>query len=300
MNTPSAPTPTPSDAISAFIKSVRLRYPTESIKWLTYLWQQPKERPRVQRRILLISGEDNISVGVTEMVSDWYGSPSRKSIEAAATEVLRIIETKNWYAQPDGREYIYSWRIAELSPPDFSGASLNDLFEIMGKAVKDHDLIRGLAAFNAAYERRDFRAQHLASHLMEWARESGNQQANRLAHVFSKNASTLWTDGNISGQAYYALIHGEFGEQRVPEINSETATQLIDQAIEKLQGPIEAPSYARDGIHTKSGSEKRFSGVVRHMAAASRAFEHFGRLDPSDQWLPEFYDAPTIDIPNLR
>ncbi len=288
--------PTASNAISSLIKSTRLRYSSEAINWLVFLWKQPLQRPRIKRRILLMAGEDNISAGVIERVSEWYASPRRASIEAAATEVLRICATPNWYAQPDGRQYMYAWRVAELfSPPDFRRESLEGLIEVMGRAVKQRDLMRGLAAFYAVYERKDFRPQQLARHLLEWASESGNPQAMRLAQVFDRHAQTLWTDSNISGQAYYSLLHGEFGDQGdVPDISPETASQAIQNATERLQTPIDVPAYALDGIHTRSGSDARFSGVVRHMAAACRAYEHYGRLDPRDTWLPEFFDAPVI------
>ncbi len=289
--------PTPSDAISALIKTTRLRLPSDAIDWFMYLWKIPKERPRVKRRILLMSGEDNVSFGVIERVGEWYGSSQRASMEAAATEVLRICQTQNWWAQRDGREYLYAWRIAEISPPDFRSISLAGLIEVMGRAVKQRDLLRGLAAFYAVYERKDFRPQQLARHLLEWASESGNPQAMRLAQVFSRHAQTLWTDSNISGQAYYSLLHGEFGEQGVPpEISPEIVVQSIQNSIERLQTPIEAPSFALDGIHTRSGKDARFSGVVRHMAAACKAYEHFGRLHPSDEWLPSFYDVPPVPV----
>ncbi len=292
--------PTASEAISAFIKTVRLRHSSDAVSWFTYLWLQPKQKSRIKRRILLCSGEDNISVGVTEKVSEWFGGSGRKSFEAAATEVLRICATPNWWAQPDGRAYIYNWRTAELSSPDFRGITLDALFQIMGSAVNNRDLILGLSAFNAAYERPDFRSQLLADRLLSWAGESGNQQARRLAQVFSRHASTLWTDSNISGQAYYSLIHGEFGEQHVPEISPETVSQSIQNSIERLQTPIETPSFARNGIHTRSGKDSRFAGVVRHMSAACKAYEHFGRLEPADQWLPEFYDLPVIGVPGEK
>ena len=71
--------PTPSDAISAFIKSVRLRDTENAVMWMAYLWQFSKERGRIQRRILLESGEDNLSLDVIESISAWYGSGLRWS-----------------------------------------------------------------------------------------------------------------------------------------------------------------------------------------------------------------------------
>src|SRR5262249_30438446 len=103
-----------SDAISAFIKSVRLRRPEDAITWLVDLWRRPSTKPRVQRRVLICSGEDNLSVGVIERASDWYNGSRRRDLDAAATEVLRICQTKNWWAQKDGYEYLLAWRRAEL------------------------------------------------------------------------------------------------------------------------------------------------------------------------------------------
>lgn len=289
---PSESTPTASDAISALIKSVRLRDTLEAVFWLVYLWQIPKERPRVKRRVLLLSGEDNIAVGVMECVANWYDSPNRRLLESAATEVVRICATQNWWAQPDGRNYIYAWRMAELHPQKFTVASLDDLFEIMRAAVKDQELLTGLAAFTALYRRRDFRAQTFAELLVELAYTSHHQQAKNLANVSHRMSSTLWTDGNISGQCYYALLWGEFGNQDVPEANPELAVQLIEKAQERLKyGVIAVPNFAQDGIHTRGGADKRFAGVVKSMAGCCRAFEHFGRLSPDDVWLPEFMDV---------
>lgn len=294
---PSESTPTASDAISALIKSVRLRDSPEAVFWLVYLWQIPKERPRVKRRVLLTSAEDNISVGVMECVADWYDSPNRRLLESAATEVVRICATQNWYAQPDGRNYIYAWRMAELHPQKFTGATLDDLFGIMRGAVKDQKLLTGLAAFTALYRRRDFRAQPFAELLVELAYTSPHHQAKKLAQVYNRMAPTLWTDGNVSGQCYYALMRGEFGNQDVPEADPELAAQLIEQARNRLKdGAITVPAYARDGIHTRGGADKRFAGVVKSMVGCCGAYEHYGRLSPEDVWLPEFMEVPPFIV----
>lgn len=286
------PTPSASDAISALIKSVRLRDTPEAVFWLTYLWAIPKERQRVKRRVLLMAGEDALSVGVVAKVADWYEGSSRRSLEEAAIELARICSTPNWYAQQDGRTYIYAWRRAELHPRKLTGASLEELFDILRGAVKSQDLLTGLAAFNAIYKRRDFRPYPFAELLVELAYSSPHQQAKRLANVYQRMASTFWTDSNVSGQCCYALLHGEFGNQDVPEANPELAVQLIAQARERLHGAITVPDYALDGIHTRGGNDRRFAGVLKSMVGCCRAYEYFGRLSPDDVWLSEFADVP--------
>jgi hypothetical protein len=48
-------------------------------------------------------------------------------------------------------------------------------------------------------------------------------------------ASTLWTDANMSGQCYYTLLRGAFGNQDVPDANPEQAAQLIEQARKRME-----------------------------------------------------------------
>jgi hypothetical protein len=66
-------------------------------------------------------------------------------------------------------------------------------------------------------------------------------------------------------------------------------------AQERLAGDYAVPRYAQDGVHTKSGSDKRFAGVLKFMSGSCRAFEHYGGLSPDDEWLPEFLEVPHIE-----
>lgn len=283
----------PWEAISAFIKSVRLRRAEDAILWLTCLWMTPKERNRIQQRVLYEAAEDGLSTSVIEKVCDWFGSPQRKSLEAAAAEVLRICSTANWWGQADGREYIYAWRRAELNAPDFKKVSMDGLYDIMRSAIENKELTRGLAAFNAVYGRRkELKPKALAELLLSWSAAYGGEQAQRLARAYAQHASTFYLDGNVSAQSYYAMIHGEFGEQVSPEISAEVVERILDQAMEQLRAGIPIPSFALDGVHTRGGGDRRFAGIVRYMSGCCRAYEHFGRLSPEDDWLPEFLSLP--------
>lgn len=283
----------PWEAISAFIKSVRLRRAEDAILWLTCLWLTPKERKRIQQRVLYEGAEDNLSTPVIEKVCDWFGSPQRKSLEAAAAEVLRICGTANWWGQADGRDYIYAWHRAELNPPNFKKISMEGLYDIMLSAIENKELTLGLAAFNAVYGRRkDLKPKVLAELLLSWSEAYGGQQAQRLARAYAQHSTTFYLDGNVSAQSYYAMVHGEFGEQGSPEISAEVVEQMLAQAMERLKAGVPIPSFALDGVHTRGGGDRRFAGIVRYMSGCCRAYEHFGRLSPDDVWLPEFLSLP--------
>jgi hypothetical protein len=70
---------------------------------------------------------------------------------------------------------------------------------------------------------------------------------------------------------------------------------LVENAREKWKHPDPIPRWCCDGLHS-AGDDERFMGVWFHMYAACVAFEHYGRLNPTDEWLPEFlcYDGLTI------
>lgn len=286
-------TPSPSKAISAFIKSLRLRRAHDAVFWAAFLWQDSNGRARVQRRLLYGSAEDNLSVSVIECISDWYSSPRKRSFDAATEEILRLCATKNWWAQRDGWWYIFAWRRVEMDRPDYRNLSLDELYETLHSAIIDRDSARGLSAFNAVYERREFRPKPFAEQLTQWASLYGGEQSKRLAAVYAKHASAFWLDGNMSGQTYYALLHGDFGENASPKIGSDQVQAAIANATDRLlSGPIEVPSYALDGVHAGGGSEKRFAGLLKYMAGCCKAYQHYGRLSPEDLWLPSFFDLP--------
>ncbi len=280
-----------SEAMSAFIKSIRLRLTDEAILWLCYLWNQPSLKSRMQRRILMSAGEDNISVNVIEAVSDWFGnSANRKELTLAAIEVARICATDNWYAQPDGRFYMFAWEKATIEPKLGIPKEYAALLEFLGDAISDCQELDALKTFNRIYENKAFRPRDLANTLLNHSHHSNSSQAQRLIELYAKNTGALWLDGNLSGQAVFALLNGDFGCATSPVIDEKEVLSLLQDAQYKItNGPV-IPTHARDGIHTRKGGDVRFAGTIKQMAACCRAYEYFGRLSTEDKWLAQFYE----------
>src|SRR6266853_2595640 len=66
--------PTFSQALSAMVKSIRLRRMEDAVYWLAYLdtFKEPQSRFRTARRILIGSAEDGHSISVMEHVVDSF------------------------------------------------------------------------------------------------------------------------------------------------------------------------------------------------------------------------------------
>ena len=283
------------EAMSAFIKSIRLRLTDEAILWLCYLWNQPGLKSRIQRRILMSAGEDNISVNVIEAVSNWYGNNStRKDLTLATIEVARICATDNWYAQPDGRFYMFAWEKATIEPKQGLPKDYPALLEFFTNAIIDCREIEALKAFNRLYENESFRPRDFANTLQSISKVSNSHQAHRLVELYVKNAGALWLDGNLSGQAVFALLNGDFGDATLPVSNEKEVLSLLQDAQYRITNGVEIPAFARDGIHTRKGGDVRFAGTIKQMAACCRAYEYFGRLSPDDKWLAQFYEPELV------
>jgi len=80
-----------------------------------------------------------------------------------------------------------------------------------------------------------------------------------------------------------------------PVIGQE-CNDLMDKVRERWQHPYPIPGWCCDGIHC-AGTDVRFAGILPQMYAVCLAFSHYGRVDPNDEWLPEFmcFDGLTID-----
>ncbi len=279
------------EALSSFIKEIRLRNTENAITWLSYLWKQPGLKSKMQRRILLSAGEDCMCLDVMDSVFGWYNNLStRKSLELAAIEVARICSTPNWYAQPDGRMYMYAWEKSERTPYMGLPKRYSDLILLFTEAMLERNELEALTAFNRLYADKTFKPKEFAETLIEIAKYSDSQHAHRLVELYANNTGVLWLDGNISGQAVFALLNGDFGIQTSSAIDEHQVMEMLANAERRINEGLVIPAFSMDGIHTRRGGDPRFAGTVKHMAASCRAYENFGRLSPDDKWLAQFYE----------
>lgn len=244
-----------------------------------------------------------MSVAVMQTASAWFNSYSRHDLSSSWEVVAGILSTPNWYATPEGRRYIRNWHAAERGfRPETKGTPGRSMGRLE-HAIRGRNLPATLVAFYGLYSHEDWDRNELGGVLSRLALESGSPHAAAIAEVYAANLRTLWNDTNYSGQCVYILASGQDLGNDGKDARARSAVQLTALPTDDLQlTALDAsavqltasdnrtvqlnlvpPGWAADGIHC-AGSDPRFSGVLVHMARACDAFEHFGRLDPEDDW----------------
>jgi hypothetical protein len=128
------------------------------------------------------------------------------------------------------------------------------------------------------------------------AKRSSHDLAERLTHVHLRARSALSSDNNFLCQAAWMLAGGNSPVADVLHpVSSAEVSELIEKARARWKEPQPIPRWCCDGVHS-AGNDVRFMGTWEHMNAVCRAFSHYGRVDPEDEWLPEFqsYDGLII------
>jgi hypothetical protein len=110
--------PTFSQALSAMVKSIRLRRVEDAIYWLMYLdtFKEAESRFRTARRILIGSAEDGHSIAVMEKIVGSFKRINKlhAGIEELAAEILGICKVPNWWhPSTGGHHYIYHGMVAQ-------------------------------------------------------------------------------------------------------------------------------------------------------------------------------------------
>jgi len=285
--------PSQSMAMSALIKATRLRFKDEAIYWLYYLWTQfpdQQSRFRLNRRILIMCAEDNISIPTMNRVGGWFTQSYKvgSTILSAAVETMRIMSSPNWYEQEDGRDFIRAWKGEYKNSTHHKTLEFPAMLKELREAVEEMDIVRCLGLISHTHKTRGFDARGLAREIHSMAIQTANLEARLTVGVFADHANALYYDTNYTGQALYRLCRGQLGLQVSPKVDRAAVANYLKLAKEDWKDPKPIPSYYLDGIHT-SGSDRRFAGSSRSMGAACNAFEHFGRLHPDDDWKADFW-----------
>ena len=293
--------PTFSQALSGLVKSIRLRRVEDAVYWLVYLdmFKEPQSRFRTARRILIGSAEDGHSISVMEKVVDSFRKISKVAtpLEELAAEVVRICKVPNWWhPNTGGHDYIYHGMIGErlLWQLGMEPSSEN-FMNMLAQAIVEQDKAKALAAAMGFSQCR-LGGTKQAEFTLECAKRADHKQAARLAMVHLRAKGALSTDNNFICQSAWMLVGGASPvADMIDPVHLSEAVDLIEKAGERWKDPKLIPGWCCDGVHS-AGNDVRFMGAWHHMYAVCKAFSHYGRVDPEDEWLPEFqcFDGLTI------
>jgi hypothetical protein len=283
-------------ALSAIVKSIRLRHTEDSVAFLLFLHQRfPFAWFRVSRRILIGAAEDGLCVPTQRRSSDWFSTGWRHEapVIEAVREIARICRTPNWWAQPQnaGHDYVFSWdraeKIAAASDFPHRAQTFPEQLTQLEQEIASHRPARAIAILCSFDKKRGFKPALLGKFLQLLAERQGNLLAYEVAEIYLRQLRALSADTNFVGQAIYRLACGELGMQEEVEVSDQECLALLEAGRKRLSELKAIPGYLLDGIHSP-GKDRRFSGMSSDMAAACRVFTYFGRLDPADKWLTSF------------
>jgi hypothetical protein len=293
--------PTFSQALSAMVKSIRLRRAEDAIYWLAYLdtFKEPQSRFRTARRILIGSAEDGDSVVVMEKVVDPFKRISKvhAGIEQLAAEVLRICKVPNWWhPSTGGHDYIYCGMVGERQLWQMRVASSSENFRnLLVQSIVEQDKTKALSAAMGLSQCR-VGGTRQAEFILECAKKADHKHAQRLATVHLSARTALASDNNLICQAAWMLAGGVSPvADQIEPVHWSEVLELLERAKERWKDPKPIPEWSVDGLHS-AGNDVRFMGVWPRMYAVCRAFSHYGRVEPEDKWLPQFqcFDGLTI------
>jgi hypothetical protein len=296
--------PTFSQALSALVKSIRIRRVEDAVYWLVYLdaFREAQYRFRTARRLLIGSAEDGHSVSVMEEIvrTFWRLCKPQADLINLVAEIVRICKLPNWW-HPDsgGPDYIYQSLVGQrlwlYKRWDRTASTVQN--EIT-KAIAEKNRAMALGAVMALVDvRPTFGATKQAEFLLDCAERMGHGLAARLCRVHLSAKSALSGDNNFLCQAAWMMAGGEspIAEEILP-VTADECYELLERAKERWKNPEPIPRWCCDGTHS-SGDDPRFAGMLPEMWAVCRAFQHYQRVDPADEWLADFrcYDGLIIE-----
>lgn len=286
---------TPGRAMSGLIKSQRLRWEAEAVKYAVYLWRIPDQQYRLIRRVMIMSGEDNISLYCMRRTSDWRQNYKGINLINLCAQVMRLCRTPNWFADDGGQAYIEAFRrgSALKSSKKYAGMNQGEKYKALETAVRTGHLDNAVAAWEAIYASR-VDCKLMADTIEALAIELNRPCALETIRIYRANIKDLSADGNYTGQALIRLFH-DVGSPKLqamePKIGIDEVKPLIEAAFKFWDDPKadhSFPSYFSDGVHT-DGEDERFAGTIRAMWGMCRAHTMYGRVHPDDKWPQSFW-----------
>jgi hypothetical protein len=295
--------PTFSQALSALVKAIRVRRVEDAVYWLVYLdgySNEKRNRYRIARRLLIGSAEDGHSVAVMEEIVNQFSNLMRVETDLLylATEAVRICKVPNWWDPVSGGpDYIYSGMVARRILWQFpERPAVQNMTRLIEEGIAQKNRPMALAGVMGLSEAK-MGATKQAEAMLSLAKRHQHLLAERLAEIHLHAKSALSHDNNFLCQAVWMMAGGNSPVAEVAEpVSDIEVSSLLDEARERWKDPKPIPRWCCDGTHS-AGDDPRFMGTWEHMFGVCRAFAHYGRVDPTDKWLPSFqcYDGLTVE-----
>jgi len=264
--------PSYSQALSALVKSIRLRDINEGAYWLHYCWQYREKLPGSQfktvLRLLIGTAEDGHSIAVMEKVAENFPMLLGKHVEfeTVMAEFLRICKVQNWWVPATGgHDYIRSGLLAwRQTFYDKQRYSLEHCLNSMAQSIDIQDKVNSLFWLMKADESSVGAGMQIAQRLLDIATRQNHHPAQRLIqNIYLRHSRYLSDDGNFIGQAAWLLAGGMSPVIDKLESVSRGEIRRLIERVNDTQ-PYPPPEWCCDGVHCE-GNDIRYAGMWDRM-----------------------------------
>jgi hypothetical protein len=300
--------PSFSQALSGLVKALRVRRVEDAVYWSLYLHRNTDNgaRFRFARRLLIGAAEDGHSVSVMEAVSDNFGMLCKQDTPFIryVAECMRICAVPNWWdPKTNGHDYIMqgllSWRYSmyEDNMPHYTLPKDEDiLWSDLEGHVESGLIKQALVLFWIAIESKNLIEHETVQRLKALTIKYDSPTATKLCDIYLRHKGPLKGDGNFIGQALWTMICGPSAvAKEIQLVRTVDAIELERKAVERWKNPKPIDTWMCDGTHS-AGNDRRFRGMWSDMMGVCNAYNHYGRVDPADIWLREFFPLEGLII----
>jgi hypothetical protein len=213
-----------------------------------------------------------------------------------AAAALKICKVPNWWHPASGgADYIYSGMVGQRYLWHLPDPTSDNMTQLIAQGIAEGNKPMALAGVMGLSEVK-MGSTKQAEFILSLAKKLPHPLAERLALIHLKAKSALSYDNNFLCQAAWMMAGGVSPvAEKVETVSEAEVEALLAEARERWKAPKPIPRWCCDGHHS-AGDDPRFSGTWENMYAACRAFKHYRRLDPEDEWLLQFqcYDGLCI------
>lgn len=301
-----SPQPDYSQALSALVKSIRIRNVSEGAYWLHYCWQFEEKRFLTVLRLLIGSAEDGHSIAVMEKMSDNFQILVGQQVDFdnVLAAFLGICKVPNWWnPTTGGHDYIHCGMLAfRRTFYDLQPHTLDECFMGLESAIENQNKVNSLFWTMMAHETKPDAGLLVAQKLHVLAAQHDCQPAFRLMrNIYLMHPETLRTDSNFTCQAAWLLAGGESPViDQSESVNRDEVFQILENV--RNTAPYVVPEWGCDGVHC-AGNDIRFAGMWDRMYAMCKQYNYYQRFLLSDEWLEDqFYsmDGLSYKLPCIE
>lgn len=291
--------PSYAQALSAMIKSIRIRNVEEAMYWLIYLVRiepaNPGARFRLVRRLLIATSEDGFSLPLMQDISESFNDLMKGDLFLLADKLLKICKPTPWWnSDSNGKTYLEAFLVGERNCSyNFRTTDIHSQKETIGlfkEALESKDMETACTYLSYLTQVHKIDKMTFVEVLIGMAKAQQDNRAMTILAIHKKHKVILSEDWNFIGQGIFFLCGMGFNGCEYEDVyaSAKEVHDAIAKAKAQWKTPHVVPYWGCDGVHC-AGADRRYCGMLVDMVACCNAFEYYGNVGVENKWRRRFY-----------